>query len=275
MRETLGPDHISERRACRVLGQPRSTQRRTRHVPEDEPRLVRRIIDLATRYGRYGYRRITMMLREEGWKVNHKRIERLWRQEGLKVPAKQPKRRRLWLNDGSCVRLRPQHRDHVWSYDFVFSRTHDGRPVRMLTLIDEFTRECLAIDVSRRMTSEDVLERLSDLFIQRGPPEYIRSDNGPEFTAHRVCDWLENVGVKTLFIEPGSPWENGFIESFNGKLRDELLNREVFDTLLEAKVLIERWRIHYNTVRLHSSLGYRPPAPEAVLTARQRNQTTT
>ena len=205
VREALGPDHISERRACRVLGQPRSTQRRTRHVPEDEPRLVRRIIDLATRYGRYGYRRITMMLREEGWRVNHKRIERLWRQEDLKVPAKQPKRRRLGLNDGSCVRLRPQHRDHVWSYDFVFSRTHDGRPVRMLTLIDEFTRECLAIDVSRRMTSEDVLERLSDLLIQRGSPEYIRSDHGPEFTAHRVRDWLENVGVKTLFIEPGSP----------------------------------------------------------------------
>ena len=216
-----------------------------------------------------------MMLREEGWKVNHKRIERLWRQEGLKVPARQLKRRRLWLNDGSCVRLRTQHRDHVWSYDFVFSRTHDGRPVRMLTLIDEFTRECLAIDVARRITSEDVLERLSDLFIQRGPPEYIRSDNGPEFTAHRVRDWLENVGVKTLFIEPGSPWENGFIESFNGKLRDELLNVELFDTLLEAKVLIERWRIHYNTVRLHSSLGYRPPAPETVLTASQSIQTTT
>ena len=216
-----------------------------------------------------------MMLREEGWKVNHKRIERLWRQEGLKVPAKQPKRRRLWLNDGSCIRLRPQHRDHVWSYDFVFSRTHDGRPVRMLTLIDEFTRECLAIDVSRRMTSEDVLERLSDLFIQRGPPEYIRSDNGPEFTAHRVRDWLQNVGVETLFIEPGSPWENGFIESFNGKLRDELLNREIFDTLLEARVLIERWRVHYNTVRLHSSLGYRPPAPEAVLTTSQSIHNTT
>ena len=244
-------------------------------MPEDEPRLVRRIIDLATRYGRYGYRRITMMLREEGWRVNHKRIERLWRQEGLKVPAKQPKRRRLWLADGSCVRLRPQHRDHVWSYDFVFSRTHDGRPVRMLTLIDEFTRECLAIDVSRRMTSEDVLERLSDLFIHRGPPEHIRSDNGPEFTAHRVRDWLENVGVKTLFIEPGSPWENGFIESFNGKLRDELLNVELFDTLLEAKVLIERWRVHYNTERLHSSLGYRPPAPEAVLTTPQHKQITT
>ena len=161
--------------------------------------------DLARAYGRYGYRRITMMLRDEGWHVNHKRIERLWRLEGLKVPVKQPKRRRLWFNDGSCVRLRPQHRDHVWSYDFVFSRTHDGRPIRMLTMIDEFTRECLAIDVSRRLTSEDVLERLSDLFIHRGPPEYIRSDNRPEFTAHRVRDWLENVGVKSLFIEPGSP----------------------------------------------------------------------
>ena len=163
----------------------------------------------------------------------------------------------------------------MWSYDFVFSRTHDGRPVRMLTLIDEFTRECLAIDVARRLTSEDVLERLSDLFIQRGTPDYIRSDNGPEFTAHRVRDWLEIVGVKTLFIEPISPWENGFIESFNGKLRDELLNREIFDTLLEAKVLIERWRVHYNTVRLHSSLGYRPPAPEAVLSSSHRKQITT
>jgi len=275
VRDTLGFDRISERRACRVLGQPRSRQRRTRHVLEDEPRLVRRIIDLATRYGRYGYRRITMMLREEGWKVNHKRIERLWRQEGLKVPGKHPKRRRLWLAAGSCVRLRPQHRNHVWSCDFVFSRTHDGRPVRMLTLIDEFTRECLAIDVARRLTSEDVLERLSDLFIQRGTPDDIRSDNGPEFTAHRVRDWLENVGVKTLFIEPGSPWENGFIESFNGKFRDELFNTEICDTLDEAKVLIERWTVHYNTVRLHSSLGYRPPAPEAVLVTSHSNQITT
>lgn len=161
--------------------------------------------DLATACGWYGYRRITMMLREEGWHVNHKRIERLWRREGLRVPAKQPKHRRLWFNDGSCIRLRPQHQDHVWSYDFVFSRTHNGRPIRMLTMIDEFTRECLAIDVSRRLTSEDVLERLSNLFIHRGHPEYIRSDNGPEFTANRGRDWLENVSVKTLLIEPGSP----------------------------------------------------------------------
>ena len=165
----------------------------------------------------------------------------------------------------SCVRLRLAHRDHVWSYDFVHHRTHDGRAFRMLTLIDEFTRECLAIDVAGRLTSEEVLERLSDLFVRRGVPDYIRSDNGSEFTANKVCDWLERVKVKTLYIEPGSPWENGYIESFNGKLRDELLDREIFDTLLEARVLIERWRVEYNTVRPHSSLGYRPPAPEARL----------
>lgn len=221
------------------------------------------MIELATQYGRYGYRRITALLRREGWRVNHKRIERLWRQEGLKVPTKQPKRKRLWLNNGACVRLRPAHRDHVWSYDFVLTRTHDGRPVRMLTLIDEYTRECLAIDVARRLDSEDVLERLSDLFIRRGVPQYLRSDNGGEFTAHKVTRWLEQVGVQTLFIEPGSPWENGYIESFNGKLRDELLNGEIFETLLEAKVLIERWRQEYNTVRPHSALGYCPPAPES------------
>ena len=255
---------MSERRACKVLGQPRSTQRRVRHVPSDEPRLVRRIVQLASEYGRYGYRRITALLRAEGWRVNHKRVERLWRQEGLKVPQKQPKRRRLWLNDGSCVRLRPQHKDHVWSYDFVADRTSDGRSFRMLTLIDEHTRECLAIDVARKLKSEDVLERLSDLFVCRGVPKYIRSDNGPEFTANKVREWLTRVGVQTLFIEPGSPWENGYIESFNGKFRDELLERELFDTILEAKVLIERWRRHYNTLRPHSSLGYQPPAPEAI-----------
>src|ERR1700733_3262615 len=181
-----------------------------------------------------------------------------------KVPQKQPKRRRLWCNDGSCVRLRPAHQDHVWGYDFVQARTHDGRAFRMLTIVDEFTRECLAIDVARKLSSEDVLERLSDLFIRRGVPDYLRSDNGPEFTAKRVKDWLERVEVKTLFIEPGSPWENGYVESFNGKLRDELLNGEIFDPLLEAKVLIERWRVEYNTIRPHSALGYRPPAPEAI-----------
>ena len=260
----LGRERVSERRACRVLGQARSTQRRRAHVPGDEPPLVKRLVELATKYGRYGYRRVGELLRREGWVVNHKRVERLWRREGLKVPKRQPRRRRLWLNDGSCVRLRPTHRDHVWSYDFVQARTHDGRAFRMLCVIDEFTRECLAIDAARRLTSEDVLERLSDLFVRRGVPGHLRSDNGSEFTARSVRNWLGRVGVRTLFIEPGSPWENGYVESFNGKLRDELLDREIFDTLLEAKVLIERWRREYNHVRPHSSLGYRPPAPEAV-----------
>jgi len=247
-----------------VLGQPRSTQRRVPHIADDEPRLVKRMVELASQYGRYGYRLITGMLRNEGWKVNHKRIERLWRREGLKIPQKQPRRRRLWLNDGSCVRLRPAYVNHVWSYDFVQDRTADGRAFRMLTLIDEYSRECLAIDVARRLTSEDVLERLSDLFVRRGVPAHIRSDNGPEFTAKKVTQWLERVDVKTLFIEPGSPWENGYNESFNGTLRYELLNGEWFDTLLEAKVLIERWRVEYNTIRPHSSLGYQPPAPETI-----------
>ncbi len=222
------------------------------------------MIELARAYGRYGYRRITAMLRREGWRINHKRIERLWRREGLKVPARQPKRKRLWLGDGSCVRLRPAFKDHVWSYDFVHAQTHDGRSLRLLTVIDEHTRECLAIDVERRMTSENVLERLSDLFVRRGVPRHLRSDNGPEFTARKVRGWLERVDVTTLFIEPGSPWENGYIESFNGKLRDELLNGEIFETKLEAKVLIERWRVTYNTIRPHSALGYQPPAPEAI-----------
>jgi putative transposase len=213
-------------------------------------------------YGRYGYRRVTALLRAEGWAVNHKRVERIWRREGLKVPPKQPKRGRLWLNDGSCIRLRPCWPNHVWSYDFVAARTHDGRAFRMLTVIDEFTRRCLAIVVARRLRSDDVLQCLAELFAEHGPPDHVRSDNGSEFTAHVVRDWLERIGVKTLFIEPGSPWENGYNESFTGKLRDELLNGEIFYTLKEAQVLIEAWRQHYNTIRPHSSLGYRPPAPE-------------
>jgi putative transposase len=265
VRTVLGPDRVSQRRACRVLGQCRSTQRRSPAIPDDEPRLVARMVELASQYGRYGYRRVAALLRAEGFAVNHKRVERLWRREGLKVPARQPKRGRLWLNDGSCVRLRPERKDHVWSYDFVQARTRDGRAFRMLNVIDEYTRECLAIDVARRLTSDDVLERLAELFVRRGVPDHIRSDNGPEFTAKAVRGWLGRVGVGTLFIEPGSPWENGYIESFNGKLSDELLDGEVFDTLLEAKVLIERYRVRYNTVRPHSSLGYRPPAPEAIV----------
>ena len=256
---------MSERRACRVLGQPRSTQRHRALLPSDEPRLVTRIVQLASTYGRYGYRRITALLPREGWRVNHKRVERIWRREGLKVPKKQPRRGRLWLNDGSCLRLRPGWPNHVWSYDFVADRTSDGRPLKMLTVVDEYTRECLAIDVERRADAMSVLERLAALFLEQGAPDYLRSDNGSEFTARMVRNWLERVGVKTLFIEPGSPWENGYVESFNGKFRDECLNGETFDTVAEAKVLIERWRREYNQVRPHSALGYRPPAPEAIL----------
>jgi putative transposase len=257
---------VSQRRACRVLGQARATQRRQLSSPSDEKRLTEDIIALAIKYGRYGYRRITALLNSEnGWRVNHKRVERIWRREGLKVPQKQPKRGRLWLNDGSCIRLRPEHKDHVWSYDFMVDRTNDGRAFRILNIIDEFTRECLAMRVARKINSQAVIDELFNLFIFRGIPEHIRSDNGPEFTAKAVRKWLGRLGVKTLFIERGSPWENGYIESFNGKLRDELLNREIFTTLEEAKVLIEQWRRGYNQVRPHSAKNYRPPAPEAVL----------
>ena len=207
IRAQLGEHRVSERRACKVLGQTRSTQRRIAHIPNDEPLLVKRMVELATQYGRYGYRRITAMLRLEGWKVNHKRVQRLWRREGLKVPSKQPKRRRLWLNDGLCVRLRPVYKNHVWCYDFVMTRTHDGRPIRMLTILDEYTRECLVIGVARRMNHQKVLEQLADLFVRKGVPDYIRSDNGSEFTAEAVRDWLERLGVKTVYIEPGNPWE--------------------------------------------------------------------
>lgn len=256
---------MSERHACRVVGQHRSTQRKRPKGRADEDALTKAIIRLAEQYGRYGYRRITALLRAEGWHVNTKRVQRIWRREGLKVPSKQPKRGRLWLNDGSCIRLQPCWSNHVWSYDFVQDRTDDGRRFRMLTVIDEFTRRCLAIVVERKLQSDHVLHCLAELFVRHGPPDHIRSDNGSEFTAIAVRTWLGRVGVKTLYIEPGSPWENGYNESFNGKLRDELLNTEIFYTLKEAQVLIERWRQHYNTVRPHSSLGYRPPAPQTIL----------
>jgi transposase InsO family protein len=254
--------HLSERRACRIVGQPRGTQRYSVIVRADEDALTHAIMALAVQYGRYGYRRITALLQEAGWSVGVDRVQRIWRSEGLKVPKKQRPRGRLWLNDGSCIRLRPERRNHVWSYDFVEAQTHDGRKVRLMTLIDEFTRECLAIRVARRINGLGVLETMADVMIARGVPEHIRSDNGPEMTAKIVRQWLASVGSKTLYIEPGSPWENGYCESFNGKLRDELLNGEIFYSLKEAKVIIERWRNHYNTVRPHSSLGYRPPAPQ-------------
>jgi len=242
---------VSERFACRVLGQHRSTQRKIQRKPDDEAALTADITALAIQYGRYGYRRIAAMLSDQGWVVNVKRVERIWRREGLKVPARQPKRGRLWLHDGSCIRLRPEHPNHVWSYDFVEDRTHDGRKYRMLNVIDEFTRECIAIRVSRKLKAVDVIDVLSDLFILRGIPTHIRSDNGPEFIAKALREWIAAVGAKTAYIMPGSPWENGYCESFNSKLRDELLNGEIFYTLKEAKIIIERWRRHYNTIRQH------------------------
>ena len=247
---------------CAALGQHRSTQRKTPRGRDDEEALTSDIVELARRYGRYGYRKVTALLRDAGWLVNDKRVERIWRQEGLKVPKKQPKRGRLWLEDGSCIRLRPEHRNHVWSYDFVEDRTHDGRKFRMLNVVDEFTHECLAIRVSRKLTSIDVIDVLSDLFILRGVPGHVRSDNGPEFIAKAVQAWITAVGAKTAYIAPGSPWENGFVESFNARLRDELLDGEIFYSLREAQIVIESWRRHFNTTRPHASLGYRPPAPE-------------
>lgn len=253
---------MSERHACWLLGQGRGTQRYVpiRRIDEDE--LTRAIIVLATKYGRYGYRRITALLRGAGWPVGRDRVQRIWRKEGLRVPQKQRPRARLWLNDGSCVRLRPQRANHVWSYDFVSAMTHDGRTLRMLTLIDEYTRECLAIRVARRLRSYEVIETLADVMLWRGIPENIRSDNGPEFVAKDLRKWLRSLGTGTLYIEPGSPWENGYCESFNGRLRDECLNGEIFYSLKEAQIVIEGWRVEYNTKRPHSALGYRPPAPE-------------
>jgi putative transposase len=225
--------------------------------------LTRAIITLASQYGRYGYRRITVLLRRAGWQVGKDRVQRIWRREGLKVPQKQKPRGRLWLNDGSCVRLRPERANQVWSYDFVSALTHDGRTLRLLTLIDEFTRECLAIRVARRLGSQEVIETLAEVMVCRGIPEYLRSDNGPEFIAQELRKWLGSLGTGTLYIEPGSPWENGYCESFNGKLRDECLNGELFYSLKEAQIVIEQWRVEYNTRRPHSGLGYRPPVPAA------------
>ena len=254
---------VSERYACRVLGQWRGTQRYLPMDRTDEEALTEAMIALAIEYGRYGYRRIAVKLREAGWQVSTDRVQRIWRQEGLKVPQKQKPRGRLWLNDGSCVRLRPERAKHVWSYDFVSAMTHDGRTLRLLVLIDEYTRECLAIRVARRLGSYEVIETLADVMVWRGIPEHIRSDNGPEFVAKELRKWLGKVGTDTLYIEPGSPWENGYCESFNGKMRDECLNGEIFYSLKEAQIVIEQWRVEYNTRRPHSALGYRPPAPAA------------
>ena len=262
--------HVSERRACAALGQHRSTQRKVPRGREDAERLTADVIELARQYGRYGYRKIAALLRNAGWLVSDTRVERVWRREGLKVPRKQPKRGRLWLTDGSCIRLRTEHPNHVWSYDFVEDRTHDGRRYRMLNVIDEFTHECLAIRINRKLKAIDVIDVLSDLFILRGVPGHIRSDNGPEFIAKALQDWIAAVGAKTAYIAPGSPWENGFIESFNARLRDELLNGEIFYTLKEAQIVVESWRHHYNAVRPHASLGYGPSIAQCLTISQAR-----
>ena len=256
--------HVSERRACRAIGQLRSSYRYQPQRDPSQEEVRERIIALAKEYGRYGYRTVTDLLRREGWDVGKDRVYTIWRQEGLKVPMKQPKRARLWGADGSCLRLRPAYRNHVWSYDFVADRTHDGRPFRILNILDEYTRECLASVVARRIRSQDVLLILADLFMSRGIPTHIRSDNGPEFIANTLRRWLKHLNVAPLYIEPGSPWENGYIESFNGKMRAQFLDGELFYTLKEAQIMTERWRRHYNTVRPHSSLGGQPPVPETI-----------
>jgi len=261
IREKYG---LSERHACRLVSQPRGTQRYVPILRADEDALTQAVIALASQYGRYGYRRIAALLQRIGWKVGRDRVQRIWRREGLKVPKKHKPRARLRLNDGSCIRLRPERANHVWSFDFVESHTHDGRSLRIMTLIDEFTRECLALKVARRINSFGVIETLADAMLAKGVPEHVRCDNGPEMVARALREWLARLGTKTLYIEPGSPWENGYCESFNGKLRDECLKLEIFYSLKEAQVVIGAWRNHYNRVRPHSSLGYRPPAPVTV-----------
>jgi len=245
------------------LRQPRSTQRYAVRERDDERPLVQLMLALARRHPRYGYRRIWALLRRDGYRVNRKRVYRLWRREGLKVPRKQRKKRRLGHSGNGCVRHRAERINHVWCYDFVSDQTVDGRVVKFLTIEDEYTRECLAIEVERSITSREVIETLRYLFEVRGLPEHIRSDNGPEFIAKALRAWLGESGVKTLYIEPGSPWQNGFNESFNGKLRDELLNGELFTSLKEAKVVTEDYRLAYNHRRPHSSLDYETPADYA------------
>jgi len=251
---------VSERRACKVAKQPRSTQRYAVKEHDGEKTLVQRMLTLVRRHPRYGYRRVWALLRMEGFRVNVKRVYRLWRKAGLKVPKKQHRKRRLGCSANGCVRHRAEHVNHVWAYDFVSDQTADGRTLKFLTVEDEFTREALAIEVERSITSAELIDTLRYLFEVRGAPQHIRSDNGPEFIARALRQWLEDFGVGTLYIEPGAPWENGYNESFNSRLRDELLDRELFDSLLEAKVVTEDYRLDYNHHRPHSSLGYQTPA---------------
>ena len=246
---------VSERRACRTLGQPLSTQRYEAKTKGDEPPLLKRIFELVGLFPRFGYRRITELLRGEGWQVNAKRIYRLWRQEGLKVPKKTNKKRRLGTSAGGITRRSAEFKNHVWSVDFIFDRTSNGRPLKILVLIDEFTRECLALEAHRKFTSDQFVELIGRIILTRGVPKYIRSDNGPEFISKRVRNFLEKIEIGASYIEPGSPWQNGFVESFNSRFRDECLNCEEFTTLQEAQQVIQHWMETYNYKRPHSSLG--------------------
>ncbi|MCG8466781.1 MAG: IS3 family transposase [Gemmatimonadetes bacterium] len=250
---------VSERRACSMLGQPRSTQRYAPRCDAGDRAVVTRLHVLARKHPRYGTPRITRLLRDEGFQINHKRVERLWHREGLQVPQKQRKRRRLGTSRNGCSLFRPQYPNHVWSYDFVSDQTEDGRRLKIFAVLDEFSRRCLALRVGRRFASEDVIDTMRTLFERHGPPTHVRSDNGPEMIATELRKWLVRRGTGTLFIEPGSPWENGYTESFNSRLRDELLNQELFTSMLEAKVLLDQYRDQHNTERPHSSLGYETP----------------
>jgi putative transposase len=251
---------VSERRACRVIGQWRSSQRFVATKPDRDRALTERMQELARKNPRRGYRYIWSLLRREGWYVNRKRVQRLWRQAGLRVPPQQHKRRRLGSSENSCERMKADHKNHVWSYDFIMDQTEDGRRLKMLPILDEYTREVHSIMTERSITAQDVIEQLAYLFGVHGEPEFLRSDNGPEFIANAIRDWLACSGVKTLYIEPGSPWENAYSESFNSRFRDELLDREIFTGLVEAKVLIEQYRLAHNHERPHSSLAWRTPA---------------
>jgi putative transposase len=248
----------SQRRACAVVRIPRSLVRYIVRRRKDEAELIRKIHKLAIRHSRYGYRRITVLLQREGIRINKKRVHRIWKSEGLGLPRKRPKRRRIGPT-GEIVN-KAEYPNHVWSYDFVEDRTERGGKLRILVIIDEYTRECLAIRVAPSIPASAVIETLEWLFLAKGVAKYIRSDNGPEFIARAVCQWLEQAGCSTLFINPGSPWENGYIESFNDKLRDECLNREIFRNGKEAQAIVEAWRQVYNNYRPHSSLDYLTPA---------------
>jgi len=227
---------------------------------DDEGQLIQAMLTLVKQHPRYGYRRVWALLRADGWSVNVKRVHRLWKKNGLKVPVKQRKKRRLGTSDNSCTRQSAEHKNHVWAWDFIYDRTSNGRSIKWLSIIDEYTRECLALEVERSMTAGDVLNILGELTGIRGVPGHIRSDNGPEFIAQAIRSWLATEKIDALYIEPGSPWQNGYAESFGSKLRDELLNAEVFENLAMAKTLGLAWRLDYNHRRPHSSLAYHTPA---------------